>query len=214
MILLSKKTIKPIVLIVEDDRTYQKRYQWGLEDKIEVLLAETIEEAQDHFVDSRHRIAAIVMDACVPYDHRDSSKHNSPTTIDLTQSFRKMSSAPIIAASGEPSYCDQLIAAGCNHSSQKSNVCELLAKLLRLDETVHIEHGGKAICAFTLDPPKDWPVKDTHVSFENRLLANCSDCVEEAERMITGVAESIVMRRKGVCAVQPSQHHSGILDMP
>ncbi len=111
------------VLIVEDNRGVQNGYRALLEDRLEVVSALTRKEALDAFK-ANPDFAAIVMDACL--------EGNKPDTFGLISIFRRTFKGPMIAASSEDKYCDQLVEAGCDHKSTKENLPHKLYEILGL----------------------------------------------------------------------------------
>ncbi len=98
------------VLIVEDEECKYDRWRREFDNKVELIFAPSIEEAEEQFTASPD-IDAIVMDACVPGD--------SPTTPPLVRKFRETFTGPIIAISSLPEYRAKLVSAGCDHESTK-----------------------------------------------------------------------------------------------
>lgn len=116
---------RPVVLIVEDDELHQHRYLWFIHDKVEPLVASTIAKGESLFAANKDRIAAIVMDACVP--------GRTPNTFDLVRSIRSQGFAgPMIASSSESLFREQLVDTGCSHQAEKMDVHMLLKELLSL----------------------------------------------------------------------------------
>jgi len=111
------------VLVVEDEKFFHDKWRNELGDKIILLSAFSIEDAEKQFA-SNSDIAAIVMDACVPKD--------VSITLYLVQDFRKTFTGPMIAASGSGEYRQQLIQAGCDHESKKSSVPQKILEVLGL----------------------------------------------------------------------------------
>lgn len=111
------------VLVVEDDPERRAQYAARCGGQIELMMAETIEKAEELFA-ANPDLAAIVMDACVPGDE--------PTTVPLVGKFRKTFTGPIIAASSEPDFRRELMRAGCSHESPKYELPEKLREVLGL----------------------------------------------------------------------------------
>jgi DNA-binding NarL/FixJ family response regulator len=111
------------VLIVEDSQGYQRDYARALTGKVEILAALTIDDAEDLFVENPD-ISAIVMDACVPGD--------DPTTPPLVRKIRETFTGPMIAASSDWDYRQELVAAGCDHEVPKGRVPAKLIEVLGL----------------------------------------------------------------------------------
>ncbi len=114
---------KKKVLIVEDKTNYSSAWCKKLEDQLEIVLAESIKEAERIFKkDSSFNL--IVMDCCVPGD--------VPNTMGLVKMMRKTYHGPILANSSLDDYIDILIMAGANHRSNKHSVPEKVTTILGL----------------------------------------------------------------------------------
>ena len=112
---------KKKVLVIEDQVWQQDRWRDELGDRVEVLSASSIEEAEKLF-SSNPDLAAIVVDACVPGNH--------PNTPPLVRKFRSTFVGPMIAVSTLESYRSQLVTAGCNHQSTKKLLPQTLLQIL------------------------------------------------------------------------------------
>jgi CheY-like chemotaxis protein len=106
------------VLIVEDNKNYQRTYESALNGRVHMLAALSISEAQELFA-ANPGINAIVMDACVPGD--------TPTTL-----IRKTFVGPMIAASSDRDYRQELVHPGCDHEVPKGHVPAKLIEVLSL----------------------------------------------------------------------------------
>lgn len=111
------------VLLVEDKSFYHQMYQERLGDKVEIISAFTIEEAEQLF-SSEDGFDAIVMDACVPGD--------SPTTPPLVRMIRETFTGPMIAISSLNSYRHKLMEAGCDYEATKAGLPQKLITILGL----------------------------------------------------------------------------------
>jgi len=111
------------VLIVEDQECKYDRWRREFDDKVVLLFAPSIEEAEELFT-ANPDIAAIVMDACVP--------GSSPTTPPLVRKFRQTFTGPMIAISSFGSYRRQLVQAGCDHESTKDAMPAKVLEVLGL----------------------------------------------------------------------------------
>ena len=111
------------VLIVEDEEYKYDEWRRVLDDKVVLLFAPSIEEAEEQFT-ANPDLAAIVMDACVPGD--------SPTTPPLVRKFRESFTGPMIAISSLGSYRRQLVHAGCDHESTKDAMPAKVLEVLGL----------------------------------------------------------------------------------
>jgi CheY-like chemotaxis protein len=114
------------VLIVDDDRDIQKRYEHHLKDAgIQIVSAYTLNEAWNLF-QAHPDLSLIVMDAClVP--------RQPPTTLELVKKIREAQfSNSIIAASSDVGYRKQLLRAGCDCESEKWNVPKIVKEILNL----------------------------------------------------------------------------------
>ena len=109
------------VLIVEDEKRWQENYKQDLDDKVLIISAFTIEEAQRCFAENPD-IKAIIMDACVPGDR--------PTTLPIVRKFRETFFGPMIAASSDPDYREDLVSAGCSHETPKWDAPKKLLEVL------------------------------------------------------------------------------------
>jgi DNA-binding response OmpR family regulator len=112
------------VLIVEDDPNWQRRWAEKLNSKVQIISAYTVETAKKIFARTPD-IDAIIMDACVP--------GSVPTTLNLTVQFRRTFKGPIITASSDETYRQELMEAGCDHESPKEKVVSKVLSLLRLE---------------------------------------------------------------------------------
>ena len=113
----------PKVLVVEDEFRHQRSWKDSLHGKVEIMSAYTIEEAEGLFF-ANVDVALIVMDACVPGD--------DPTTPPLVQKMRETFFGPIIAASSDWGYRQELMAAGCDHECPKHAVPQTVVRILNL----------------------------------------------------------------------------------
>jgi len=104
---------KKKVLIVEDKANYSFVWCKKLKDQFEIVLAESIKEAE-HIFKKDSSFDLIVMDCCVPGD--------VPNTMDLVKMIRKTYHGPILANSSLDDYIDILIMAGADHRSDKHSV--------------------------------------------------------------------------------------------
>ena len=109
------------VLVVEDVVNLHKAWHLLLEDRVQIISALTVEEAEEKFA-ANPDIVAIAMDACVP--------GNSINTIPLVQKIRATFLGPIIAISSSLEYQEVLIKAGCSHQSTKAGMPEKLIGIL------------------------------------------------------------------------------------
>ena len=105
------------ILVVEDNSSWADIIQRGLErglgDKVKVLHASTIEEAESIF-HQHSDLSIVLMDACVPGER--------PTTLGLVRNIRETFKGPMVAMSSRPDYREQLVKAGCDHESGKDEV--------------------------------------------------------------------------------------------
>jgi CheY-like chemotaxis protein len=111
------------VLIVEDEKYRYDRWRREFDNKVMLIFAPSIEEAEEQFAASPD-IAAIVMDACVPGD--------SPTTPPLVRKFRQTFTGPMIAISSVWEYRLTLVRAGCDHESTKDAMPAKVLEVLGL----------------------------------------------------------------------------------
>jgi CheY-like chemotaxis protein len=111
------------VLIVEDEGYLHDEWRRELNNKVVLISALSIREAEEQFT-ANSDISAIVMDACVPGD--------SPTTPHLVRKFRKTFAGPIIAISNFSEYRAKLVSAGCDHESRKDALPQKLLEVLGL----------------------------------------------------------------------------------
>ncbi len=104
----------PIILLVEDKPDEQELLRVKLLKIARVLPAMTKKEALDLFEKHRAEIVLIGMDACL--------EGPKPDTMPLVHHMRKAGfTGPIVAMSGHPDNNDQLVAAGCDHKSNKDS---------------------------------------------------------------------------------------------
>lgn len=109
------------VIVVEDDIFFQEMFSRVLSNKVELLQAFTIKEAEKLFAENPD-VSVIVMDACVP--------GSKPTTLPLVQKIRQTFSGPIIAASSLPEFRKELLIAGCNHECEKIDIPRMVLKII------------------------------------------------------------------------------------
>ncbi len=96
------------VLVIEDSEMLQSFFARAMEEKVTVLQARTVAEAERLFA-ANPNIRAIALDGClVPGG-------DELTTLPLARKFRKNFVGPMIAMSSKPSYRRRLIEAGCDH---------------------------------------------------------------------------------------------------
>ncbi len=119
------KSAKPTILVVEDFQLIHTNVRDRFEGRANILSAYTVSEAEMLFSEYGSSIDAIVMDACVPGDE--------PNTIELVREMRRTFTGPMIAISGMQEYLDDLVKAGCNKVSSKSEVGKVLENVLFLD---------------------------------------------------------------------------------
>jgi DNA-binding response OmpR family regulator len=94
-------------LVVEDISKWQNEFTAVLEEKhFQVLIAKTLEEAQELYSSKVGEIGLIVMDCCI--------KSNFPNTKDLVKTIRKSYTGPMIAATGSDIHMQILCEAGCD----------------------------------------------------------------------------------------------------
>ncbi len=113
------------ILLVEDQPRYHQRWQREiaeLTERVEVLSALSISEAEEYFATHVRELAAIAIDACVPGDQ--------PNTICLVKKFRKKFKGPIIAISGQSEFKQLLLQAGCSHESLKCFLSQKIAEVI------------------------------------------------------------------------------------
>lgn len=109
------------VLIVDDEEFWQDYWRKELGEKVVMVSARTIKEAEEQFA-ANPDIVAIVMDACVPGDR--------PNTPPLVRKFRETFSGPMIAISSSWNNRDELVEAGCDHTSAKNPLPRKLLEVL------------------------------------------------------------------------------------
>ena len=109
------------VLVVEDDQHWSGIIRRGFGDKVLVVQAFTVEEAETVFQENPD-LAAILMDACVPGD--------DPNTMWLVKKMRKTFTGPIIAISSNTDYRKELIQSGCDHEAEKDQVVQKVLELV------------------------------------------------------------------------------------
>jgi len=114
---------KKVVLIVEDREREYDRWRRELDDKVVLIFAPSIEEAEKQFA-TNPDIAVIVMDACVPGSY--------PNTPPLVRKFRESFKGPMIAISSMGLYRRQLVLAGCDHETTKEAMPAKVLEVLGL----------------------------------------------------------------------------------
>jgi CheY-like chemotaxis protein len=130
--------MKPKVLIVEDEKSWQHTFTALLGNKVEVLLAPTIQDAEKLFQEHRSDLAAILMDAQV--------MASFPNTMDLIREFRRFYKGPMIAMSSLPKNITILMDAGCDYGVTKGEVVKRCLRYLASSDwntcPGSIYHGG------------------------------------------------------------------------
>lgn len=111
----------PLVLVLDDQRTFHMLFRERLDGIVRQLHAYTIDEARDLFETHSREINVIIMDACVP--------GHQPTTTDLVREMRRTFRGPIIGCSSDPYNLTVMRNAGCSHSCNKADVFALLDRL-------------------------------------------------------------------------------------
>ena len=115
--------MKKTVLIIEDDKTKYVEWEKQFENKVKLIFANSISEAENQFT-SNPTLDAIVVDACVPGD--------TPNTTPLVRKFRQTFTGPMIAISSLASYRRLLVEAGCDHESTKDTMPAKVINILGL----------------------------------------------------------------------------------
>jgi DNA-binding NtrC family response regulator len=111
------------VLVVEDRDFYYEDIIKGLDGKVEVVWAQTLEEGEQCF--REYDFDLIIMDACLEEDWPDSM----PLVKKILGSGYKR---PIIAASSLAAYSRKLVEAGATHQAEKEEAGHLALELLGL----------------------------------------------------------------------------------
>jgi DNA-binding response OmpR family regulator len=113
-----------MVLLVEDYLPYRELFAMHLGDAgVEVLLAETQEEALLLFEKNKDLIEIIVMDACVP--------GSSPNTMGLIKTIKDSGfTKPIVGCSSGEDYNKILMEAGATHATKKTEVASFVLGML------------------------------------------------------------------------------------
>ena len=112
---------KKKVLVVDDWERMHSMWKQKLNNKVTILSAFTIEQAEKIFA-TNPDCSAIVIDACVP--------GTSPTTLPLVRKIRETFGGPMIAISGQKSYRWKLMQAGCDHESTKGTLPQKVLEVL------------------------------------------------------------------------------------
>lgn len=119
----------PTIFIVDDEEKWQNQWTEALKDKVNVVSAFTIEEAEEVAIRlSNANVALIVMDANVP-------PGEGITTEDLVYELREIHGfkCPMIAASVSETYRGMLMDAGCDHECEKKDVPKKVLEILKLE---------------------------------------------------------------------------------
>lgn len=111
------------VLIIEDDPLWHDLWGIKLKNRVVIIKATSIEEAEERFA-ANPDIAAIAVDACVP--------GKKPTTLPLVRKIRGTFGGPMIAISGEEGYRKNLMDAGCDYQCVKKDLHKVLVEVLGL----------------------------------------------------------------------------------
>ena len=98
------------VLVVEDNEMWRTVVKRGLNNKVQILFADTITKAEKIFEENSD-IDLVIMDACVPGD--------IPNTQPLVRKIRQTFEGPMIAMSSMPPYRKQILVAGCDYEVEK-----------------------------------------------------------------------------------------------
>ena len=116
------KKMKTKVLIIEDHEGLQKSYKRALKEKVEIIQAFTINEAEKLLI-ANPDIGLISLDACVP--------GNKINTLPLLKKIKEVFHGPIIAASSDPQFNAELIKNGCTHKCEdKFELPQTIIKIL------------------------------------------------------------------------------------
>ncbi len=109
------------VLIVEDLHFLQAEWTTILKDKVSIISAFTVKEAEEKFSNNPD-IDLISMDGCVPGEEIN--------TQPLVRKFRKTFKGPIIAASRSSVFREFLKEAGCDYECTKNELPKKILEIL------------------------------------------------------------------------------------
>ena len=115
-------TLKKI-LIIEDFHSFHSELASLLKDKVLILSAFTIEEAEKKFDDDAN-IDLITVDGCVPGEEIN--------TEPLVRKFRETFKGPMVAACRSPYFRSLLKQAGCDHECSKNELPKKILQILGL----------------------------------------------------------------------------------
>ncbi|MDO8470388.1 MAG: hypothetical protein Q7S63_00215 [bacterium] len=115
---------KPKVLIVEDEVRWSHVFKALLQNDVEVIIAFTIQSAEELFREHSSDLVVILMDA-----QMDAF---APNTMELTRTFRQSFAGPMIAMSSLHANLQLLREAGCDYEAEKDKAVEKLREILGL----------------------------------------------------------------------------------
>lgn len=111
------------LLIVDDDRSWQRSLARSLQEKVTLLQAFSLEQGEQIFL-ANPDVDLIVMDGCVPGYRLNS--------LPLIRKIRETYKGPIVAASSDADNREEMVRAGCSHNVRPANLFEIFKELLDL----------------------------------------------------------------------------------
>ncbi|OHA85749.1 MAG: hypothetical protein A2408_01620 [Candidatus Yonathbacteria bacterium RIFOXYC1_FULL_52_10] len=135
--ILNEINRKVRILLIEDSESVQVGYRRALEDIASLFPATNLIDARRELegaVAAKKRglpgFDFVVVDACIPVTSGE-EVIDTPNTTSLVTEFRsKLGTVPFIAASSEPTFNDQLVAAGCGYISNKNDLRAVIVRLV------------------------------------------------------------------------------------
>lgn len=110
------------ILIIEDSLDIQQRYRRRIARDIEIIAAYDLGDAMQK-IDQLSGLQAIVFDGSLDFT-------NALVTIPLVKQAQQRHTCPLIAASRDRNYRNQLVEAGCTHQASKESLPAVINRLL------------------------------------------------------------------------------------
>lgn len=116
------------ILVVDDRPDYVEMHVDTLRLRnLSVVVAMTLDELDSQYTERREELAGIILDGCVP-----GTVLNTIPFIERVAADREngLFNGILMAASLDPNYRHEMMAAGCSHEANKRDAAEELIKLL------------------------------------------------------------------------------------
>lgn len=116
------------ILVVDDLQEYIDDHLHRLQaSSFTVVTAMNLDEVASKYIEYRDDLAGIILDGCVPGTRLNTVPFIRDVKADLETGLFK---GFLIAASVDPNFRRQMVAAGCTHESEKLFAADLLLELL------------------------------------------------------------------------------------